>query len=51
MHEVGEFASHAHIRTTELYFVRKEEDAEPAACRIQIRPTKFGVQRAYSNPR
>ena len=51
MHEVGEFASHAHIRTTELYFVRKEEDAEPAACRIQIRPTKFGVQRANSNPR
>jgi hypothetical protein len=34
MHEVGEFASHAHIRTTELCLMHKEEDAEPAACRI-----------------
>jgi hypothetical protein len=42
MHEVGEFASHAHIRTTELYFVRKEEDAELAACRIQIRRRNSG---------
>ncbi len=37
MHEVREFAGHADIRTTELYFVRKEEDAERAARRIQIR--------------
>ena len=28
MHEVREFAGHADIRTTELYFVLKEEDAE-----------------------
>jgi len=40
MHEVREFAGHADIRTTELYFVRKEEDGEVAARRIQIRPTK-----------
>ena len=31
MHEVREFAGHADIRTTELYFVRREEDAEVAA--------------------
>ena len=31
MHEVREFAGHADIRTTEVYFVRKEEDAEVAA--------------------
>ena len=37
MHEVRELAGHADIRTTELYFVRKEEDAERAARRIQIR--------------
>jgi integrase len=37
MHEVREFAGHADIRTTELYFVRKEEDGEMAARRIQIR--------------
>jgi integrase/recombinase XerD len=37
MHEVREFAGHADIRTTELYFVRKEEDAEQAARRIHIR--------------
>jgi site-specific recombinase XerD len=37
MHEVREFAGHSDIRTTELYFVRKEEDAETAARRIQIR--------------
>ena len=36
MHEVREFAGHSDIRTTELYFVRKEEDAEVAARRIQI---------------
>ncbi len=37
MHKVREFAGHADIRTTEVYFVRKEEDAEVAAWRIQIR--------------
>ena len=37
MHEVREFAGHADIRTTEIYFVRKEEDGEVAARRIQIR--------------
>ena len=36
MHEVREFAGHANIRTTQLYFVRKEEDAEVAARRIRI---------------
>ena len=40
MHEVREFAGHSDIRTTELYFVSKEEDAEMAARRIQIRITK-----------
>jgi site-specific recombinase XerD len=39
MHEVREFAGHSDIRTTELYFVRREEDAEVAARRIQIRVT------------
>ncbi len=39
MHEVREFAGHADIRTTELYFERMEEDAEVAARRIQIRLT------------
>jgi hypothetical protein len=39
MREVREFAGHAHIRTTEVYFVRKKEDAEVAAPRIQIRVT------------
>jgi site-specific recombinase XerD len=44
MHEVREFAGHADIRTTELYFVRKEEDAEVAARRIQIRvPGRSGA--------
>ena len=37
MHEVREFAGHSDIRTTELYFVRREEDAEGAARKIQIR--------------
>jgi integrase/recombinase XerD len=37
MHEVREFAGHADIRTTEVYFIRKEEDAEVAARKIQIR--------------
>ncbi len=40
MHEVREFAGHSDIRTTELYFVRKEEDAEVAARKIQIRTTR-----------
>jgi site-specific recombinase XerD len=40
MHEVREFAGHADIRTTEIYFVRREEDAEVAARRIQIRVTE-----------
>jgi hypothetical protein len=44
MHEVREFAGHADIRTTELYFIRKEEDAEVAARRIQIRLTGSRVQ-------
>ncbi|MBV8309304.1 MAG: site-specific integrase [Planctomycetaceae bacterium] len=39
MHEVREFAGHADIRTTEVYFVRREEDAEVAARKIQIRLT------------
>ena len=39
MHDVREFAAHADIRTTEVYFVRKEEDAEVAARRSQIRLT------------
>ncbi len=30
---------HSDIRTTELYFVRKEEDGKVAARRIQIRVT------------
>ena len=37
MHEVREFAGHADIRTTEIYFVRKEEDGEVAARKIGIR--------------
>jgi site-specific recombinase XerD len=40
MHEVREFAGHADIRTTEVYFVRREEDAEVAARRIHIRVTR-----------
>ena len=39
MHQVREFAGHSDIRTTELYFIRKEEDAAAAARRIQIRLT------------
>jgi hypothetical protein len=39
MHGVREFAGHSDIRTTELCLVRKEEDAEVAARRIQIRLT------------
>jgi integrase/recombinase XerD len=37
MHEVREFSGHSDIRTTELYYLRREEDAELAARRIQIR--------------
>jgi site-specific recombinase XerD len=37
MHEVREFAGHSDIRTTELYFNRRSEDAELAARRIHIR--------------
>jgi site-specific recombinase XerD len=57
MHEVREFAGHADIRTTEVYFIRREEDAEVAARRIQIRVVRSeprptvqdaaGAQRAY----
>jgi hypothetical protein len=36
---VRECAGHADIRTTELYFAGKEEDAEVAARRIHIRVT------------
>jgi integrase len=39
MHEVREFAGHADIRTIEVYFIRKAEDAEVAARRIHIRVT------------
>jgi hypothetical protein len=44
MHEVREFAGNAEIRTTEVYFVRREEDAEVAARRIQIRRTGLNGQ-------
>jgi site-specific recombinase XerD len=37
MTEVREFAGHADIRTTEVYFMRQSEDADQAARRIQIR--------------
>ena len=49
MHEVREFAGHADIRTTEVYFIRKEEDAEVAARRIQIRLTR-SAPRPASEP-
>ena len=39
MHEVQRIRRPRDIRTTEVYFVRKEEDAEVAARRIQIRLT------------
>ena len=43
IHEVREVAGHSDIRTTELYFVHKEEDGEVAARRIQIRvPVRIG---------
>lgn len=37
LHEARELAGHSDIRTTELYFVRKDEDSERAARRIAIR--------------
>ena len=40
MHEVREFAGHSDIRTTEIYFVRKEEDGEVAARKIGIRTVR-----------
>ena len=49
MHEVREFAGHADIRTTEIYFMRKEEDAEVAARRIQIRVTG-SAKRLFQKP-
>ena len=48
MHEVREFAGHSDIRTTEVYFVRKEEDAEVAARKILIRLTGASGQLAWS---
>jgi integrase len=43
MHEVREFAGHSDIRTTDLYFTRRDDDAEKAARNIRIRvPTKQG---------
>jgi hypothetical protein len=44
MHDVREFAGHADIRTTKVYFVRMEEDAEIAGRRIQIRVTRSGSE-------
>jgi hypothetical protein len=44
MHEVGEFAGRSDIHITEVYFVRREEDAEMAARRIQIRRTGSRVK-------
>jgi hypothetical protein len=39
LHQVREVARHADMRTTGLYFVCQEEDAEVAAQRIHIRIT------------
>jgi hypothetical protein len=39
LHEDRELAGQSDIRTTEVYFVCKEEDAEVAARRIEIRVT------------
>jgi integrase len=57
MHEVREFAGHSDIRATEVYFVCKEEDAEVAARRIQIRihatraaPARPGLRRGGRRP-
>jgi hypothetical protein len=43
MREVREFAGYADIRTTEVQFIRKREDADVAARRIRIRVTPFGT--------
>src|SRR5438067_2501379 len=44
MHEVREFAGQSDIRTTELDFVRKEEDAEVAARRVGgIQDVAYGL--------
>ena len=48
MHEVWEFAGHADIRTTELYFVRNEEDAEVAAHPDSPDPGRAQSGSAYS---
>jgi hypothetical protein len=37
MHEVREVAGHSDLQMTELFFMRKGEDAEMATRRIQIR--------------
>jgi integrase len=50
MHEVREFAGHADIRTTEVYFIRKEEDAEVAARRIPIRLTGSWLRPTAQDP-
>jgi hypothetical protein len=42
LHEAREFAGHSDISTTELYFVRKEEDAKVAARCISICVTGRG---------
>jgi site-specific recombinase XerD len=43
MHEVREFVGHSDIRTTDLYFSRRDDDAEKAARSIRIRvPTRQG---------
>jgi hypothetical protein len=39
MHGMREIAGRADIRTTEVYFVRNEEEAEVAARKTQIRLT------------
>ena len=51
MHEVREFAGHADIRTTEVYFVRKEEDAEVAggASTFASRDARASEPVAWSN--
>jgi site-specific recombinase XerD len=38
IHEVREASGHSDIGTTEVYFVRKEENADLAARRVQIGP-------------
>ena len=50
MHEVREFAGHADIRTTEVYFVRKEEDAEVAAAHPHSRHGTQGRVSPWHGP-